>query len=116
MQKENIAILYFSIYRKIKLRRKFTINGYLLIFYKQKYSCSLIFRLRSITQANVILDANTNQVANNAKDIVSNSNSGSKITRIGWLSKLGTGKLYGLLMIYLINKNQAEAFFEKGVI
>ena len=46
-------------------------------------------------RATAILDANTRKVVVNAKDSVSDSNGGLKITRIEWLSKLGTGKLYG---------------------
>ena len=46
-------------------------------------------------RANAILDANNGQVADNAKDSVSDSNSGLKFTRIGWLSKLGTGNFMG---------------------
>ncbi len=42
---------------------------------------------------NAVLDAHTGRVAHNAKDSVSDSNGGLKITQIGWLSKLETGKL-----------------------
>lgn len=68
------------------------------------------------TQAIAILDAATGKVATNAKDIISDSNGGLKITRIGWLSKIGTGKLYGSLVIHLANKDDAETFLEKGVV
>ncbi len=67
-------------------------------------------------RATAILDANTGKVAFNAKDSVSDSNSGLKITRIRLLSKLGTGKLYGSLVIYLADKDQAEALLGKGIV
>ncbi len=63
-----------------------------------------------------ILDANTGKVAINAKDSVSDSNGRLKITRIGRLSKLRTGKPYGSLVIHLADKDQAEALFEKNVV
>ena len=63
--------------------------------------------------ATAILDANTGKVAFNAKNNISDSNGGLKITRMWWLSKLGTGKLYGSLVIYLADKDQAEPFLEK---
>lgn len=66
-------------------------------------------------RANAVLDANTGRVADNAKDSVSNSNGGLKITWIGWLSKLGTGKLYRSMVVCLADKMQADAFLEKGV-
>lgn len=65
-------------------------------------------------RATAILDASSGKVAVHAKDSVSDINGGLKTTRIGWLSKLGTGKLYGSLVIYLANKNQAEALLGKG--
>ncbi len=67
-------------------------------------------------RATAILDAATGKVAVNAKDVISDSNGGLKITRIGWLSKVGTGKLYGSLVIYLANKDEAETLLEKGVV
>ncbi len=67
-------------------------------------------------RANAVLDANTGRVADHAKDSVGDSNGGPKITRIGWLSKLGTGKLYGSMVVCLADKKEADAFLEKGVI
>lgn len=58
----------------------------------------------------------TRKIAINTKDIISDSNGGLKITSIGWFNKIGTGKLYESLVIYLANKNNAKAFLKKGVV
>ncbi len=65
------------------------------------------------TQANTILDASTGQVADNAKDIVSESNNALKITQIRWLSKIETRKLHGSILICLEDKNQLKLFLKK---
>ena len=44
-------------------------------------------------KATAILDPLSSQVADNTKEIVSDSNNGVKVTRIGWLSCVGTRKL-----------------------
>lgn len=55
-------------------------------------------------------------MAINVKDVISDSNSGLKITQIELLNKIGTEKFYGFLVIYLANKDNAETFLEKKVI
>lgn len=35
---------------------------------------------------------------------------------MGWLSKFGIKTLYRLLVIYLVNKNQAKIVFKKSII
>lgn len=66
--------------------------------------------------ATTILDAAIRKIAVNIKDIISDSNDGLKITQIGWLSKVETKKLYGSLVIYLANKNEAETLLEKEIV
>ena len=64
-------------------KHKFTINRYLLISYKQRCSYQLVFRLRLIMHKPMpFLDANTDQVVDNAKNSVSNSNSSLTIIQI----------------------------------
>lgn len=55
-------------------------------------------------------------MAINVKDVISDSNSGLKITQIELLNKIRTEKFYGFLVIYLANKDNAETFLEKKVI
>ena len=56
-----------------------------------------------------ILDFLSGQVADNAKEIVSDSNNGIKL-RIGWLSCVGTGKLYRSIVVCLAEKKDTELF------
>ena len=38
---------------------------------------------------------------------------GCVIAKLGWLSKRNSGKLYGLIVVYLASKSQADKFFKK---
>ena len=67
-------------------------------------------------KATAILDPLSGRVADNAKEIVSDSNNGVKVTRIGWLSRVGTGKLYGSMVVCLAEKKDANLFIAKGLI
>lgn len=68
------------------------------------------------SRANSVLDTNTGQVADHSKDSVSIINGGPKITQISWFSKPETGNLYGSMIVYLINKKEADVFLEKSII
>lgn len=66
--------------------------------------------------ATAILDPESGRVVENAKEIVSDSNNGLKITSIGWLSRLGTGKLYGSMVVCLAGKKDADLLISRGLI
>lgn len=86
-------------------------------FPKAKMSPPISFPVKvNRARASAILDTATGKVAINAKDIISDSDGGLRITQVGWLSKIGTGKLYGSLVIHLASKDKAEALLEKGVV
>lgn len=67
-------------------------------------------------RATAILDLLTGRVSDNAKETVSDSNNGLKVIRVGWLSRAGTGKLYGSMVVCLAEKKDADLLISKGLI
>ena len=67
-------------------------------------------------RATAILNPLSGHVADNAKEVVSNSNNGLKVSRVGWLSCLGTGKLYGSMVVCLAEKKYADLLISQSLI
>lgn len=67
-------------------------------------------------QATAILDPSNGYIANNAKEIVKNGNNRLKVTQIGWLSQVGTEKLYESMVISLAEKKDMDLLVFNGLI
>lgn len=67
-------------------------------------------------RANAIIVIKTEQIVNNTKNNISNSNNSLKIIQIRQLKQLGIRKLYQLLVTYFTNRNMVKAFFEKSIV
>lgn len=67
-------------------------------------------------RATAILDPLSGRVADNAKEVVSNNNNGLMVTRVGWLSRVGTGKLYRSMVLCLAGKKEADLLISKCLI
>lgn len=63
-----------------------------------------------------ILDLLFGQIADNTKEIASDSNSKINVTRIGWLSCVRTGKLYKSMVLCPAAKKDADLLIARGFI
>lgn len=62
--------------------------------------------------ANAVLDATTGRVSPQAASSISEENGNLAVGRVGWLSQ--PGKKYGLMVLYLKEKSQADAIIARG--
>lgn len=63
-------------------------------------------------KACTIVDQRQECILESARHTIGKKN-GYVIAQLGWLSKRDSGKLYGLMIIYLASKSQADKFLEK---
>lgn len=64
--------------------------------------------------ANAVLDMDTSRITPQAASSIGEENGGLAIGRIGWLSQ--PGKKYGLMVVYLKDKAQADRMLARGFI